>query len=109
MGGIALSLILGCDIQTPKICYQKITTTPPPRGARCLLGKRRAMVWANTRSLELGRDVPDLPSATIGHGDDGDVRIQARLWFVLGPGLQAGLRRQMGRAGAIMLLRRCGA
>ena len=105
MGGIAFSLIRSGAIQAPGCC-QKFTSTPPPRGQRCLSGKRRALVWANKQPVELGPVVPCVPSATIGHGDDIDLAIQPGLGFGLCPGLRAGLRRRMGPAGVVSLLRR---
>ena len=74
VGGIVFCLIGGGDIQTPGWC-QKFTSTPPPQGQRCLPGKRRALVWANTQLVKLGPATPRVPSATIGHGDDMDLAI----------------------------------
>ena len=105
VGGIACSMIRGANIQTPACCH-KIIYTPPPRGQRCLSGKWRALVWGNRRLVELGAAVPSVPGATIGHGHDMDMAIQPGLGFGLGPRLPTRLRRQMGRTGALGLLRR---
>ena len=57
VGGISFSMIWGGDIQTPDCC-QKLTTTPGPRGHRCLPGKRLGLFWANSQHVELGPVVP---------------------------------------------------
>ena len=80
MGGIAFSLIGGGDIQTPSCCVP----------------------WCGqTDSLSnWGPLYPVFLVPRLGMG-----KTWMWLGFGLGPGLRAGLRRQMGPAGAVSLLR----
>ena len=105
VGGIALCLIGGGDIQTPRCC-QKFTLTPPLQGQGWLQGKQPALVWANRHPFKPRPAVACVSCATMGHGDHMDLAIPAGVGFGFGLGLRARLPHRMGPGRAVSVLRR---